>query len=111
MKIFKNLFYFGKFYKKDEIPKTISKISNKELECKINIIKLIKIYNKYKNKYKRIKINKPDNNLKIGIVGELYSIMEPYSSCNIERKLASMGIEVHRFTTLTYLLLIKKFKY
>ena len=82
----------------------------KELECKINIIKLIKIYNKYKNKYKRIKINKPDNNLKIGIVGELYSIMEPYSSCNIERKLASMGIEVHRFTTLTYLLLIKKFK-
>ena len=82
----------------------------KELKGKINSIKLLKIYIKYKHKYKKIIINKPENNLKIGIVGELYSIMEPYSSSNIERKLANMGIEVHRFTTLTYLLFIKKFK-
>lgn len=71
---------------------------------------LIKIYYKYKKKYKRILMKKPKDCLKIGIVGELYSIMEPYSSNNIETKLASMGIEVHRFTTLTYLLLQKKFK-
>lgn len=73
-------------------------------------LSLIKIYFKYKKKYKRILIRKPKNCLKIGIVGELYSIMEPFSSNNIETKLASMGIEVHRFTTLTYLLLQKKFK-
>ena len=36
--------------------------------------------------------------------------MEPYCSNNIEQKLANYGIEVHRFTTLTYLLFIKKFK-
>ena len=71
---------------------------------------LIKMYYKYKNQYKNIPINKSKNCLKIGLVGELYSIMEPYSSNNIELKLASMGIEVHRFTTLTYLLIIKKFK-
>jgi len=82
----------------------------KELLGKINLRKLIKTYFKYKKKYKNIPINKPKDCLKIGIVGELYSIMEPYSSCNIERKLASLGIEVHRFTTLTYLLFIKKFK-
>ena len=35
--------------------------------------------------------------------------MEPFSSSNIEIKLAKMGIEVHRFTTLTYLLFQKKF--
>ena len=81
-----------------------------ELQGNINPIILIKIYYKYKKKYKNIKINKPKNCLKIGIVGELYSIMEPYSSNNIERKLASIGIEVHRYTTLTYLLFIKKFK-
>jgi len=82
----------------------------KELQDKINLINLIKIYFKYQKKYKNLKINKPKNCIKIGIVGELYSIMEPYSSCNIERKLASIGIEVHRFTTLTYLLIVKKFK-
>ena len=73
-------------------------------------LSLIKTYFKYKKRYKQIKINKPKNCLKIGIVGELYSIMEPFCSNNIEKKLASYGIEVHRFTTLTYLLFIKKFK-
>ena len=72
-------------------------------------LSLIKIYFKYKKRYKKIKINKPTDCIKIAIVGELYSIMEPFSSNNIEMKLAKMGIEVHRFTTLTYLLFQKKF--
>ena len=74
-----------------------------------NPFSLIKIYFQYKKRYTSLPINKPKNCLKIGLVGELYSIMEPYSSSNIERKLASLGIEVHRFTTLTYLLFQKKF--
>ena len=73
-------------------------------------ISLAKTYFNYKKRYKNIKINKPSNCIKIGIVGELYSIMEPFCSNYIEQKLASYGIEVHRFTTLTYLLLQKKFK-
>ncbi|MCI6265554.1 MAG: hypothetical protein MR598_01745 [Erysipelotrichaceae bacterium] len=82
----------------------------KELERdKHSPISLIKIYFKLKKRYKNIKIKKPKNCLKIGIVGELYSIMEPFCSNHIETKLASYGIEVHRFTTLTYLLFIKKF--
>lgn len=72
--------------------------------------KLIKIYYKYKKKYKHIKINKPKNCIKVGLVGELYSLMEPYCSNNIERKLAQKGVEVHRFTTLTYLLFQKKYR-
>jgi predicted nucleotide-binding protein (sugar kinase/HSP70/actin superfamily) len=82
----------------------------KELDQpKHNPFSLIKIYYKYKKRYKQLKINKPKNCLKIGIVGELYSIMEPFCSNNIETKLASFGIEVHRFTTLTYLLFQKKY--
>lgn len=80
-----------------------------ELKNKVNIIKIIKIYFKYKNKYKKIEINKPKDCLKVGIVGELYSIMEPYSSCYIEKKLAKKGVQVKRFTTITYLLLEKKY--
>lgn len=83
----------------------------KELQTtKQNPLKLLKIYLKYKKKYKNIKITKPKNCLKVGLVGELYSLMEPYCSNNVERKLASYGIEVHRFTTLTYLLFQKKFR-
>ena len=77
---------------------------------KQNPIKILKTYFKYKKKYKKIPINKPKNCLKVGLVGELYSLMEPYCSNNVERKLARKGVEVHRFTTLTYLLIQKKFK-
>ncbi|MDY4996615.1 MAG: hypothetical protein SO108_02755 [Bacilli bacterium] len=70
---------------------------------------LIKLYFKYKKNYKTLPIEKPNNCIKIGLVGELYSIMEPFSSNNIELKLASYGIEVHRYTTLTYLLFQKKY--
>ena len=73
-------------------------------------IKLIITYFKYNKIYKSIKLNKPKNTLKVGLVGELYSLMEPYCNDNIEKKLADYNIEVHRFTTLTYLLLQKKFK-
>lgn len=82
---------------------------HKELQSKIGLIKIIKLYYKYKKIYKEIPIDKPQNCLKVGIVGELYSIMEPFSSCFIEKKLAEKGVEVKRFTTITYLLLQKKF--
>lgn len=72
-------------------------------------LSLFKLYRKYKRKYQQIPINKPKNCLKIGLVGELYSLMEPFCSNHIETKLASYGIEVHRFTTLTYLLFQKKY--
>ena len=76
---------------------------------KITPLSLIINHYKYKKKYKNIKIKKPVNCLKVGILGELYSIMEPFCNDNMEIKLASYGIEVHRFTTLTYLLFQKKF--
>jgi len=90
--------------------KKIEKDFFDELKGKIGVIRLIKIYFKYKKKYKECKIDKPSDHLKVVIVGELYSIMEPFCSYNIETKLANMKIEVKRFTTLTYLLFIKKWK-
>jgi len=94
---------------KDSFNKIEKELFNELQNNNINFIKLIKIYLKYKKKYKKCKINKPDNCLKVGIVGELYSIMEPYCSCFIEKKLAQKGIQVKRFTTITYLILLKKY--
>lgn len=72
-------------------------------------LKILKTYHQYKKKFRYLKIEKPKDCLKVGIVGELFSIMEPFCSNDIELKLAGLGIEVHRFTTLTYLLFQKKF--
>jgi len=94
---------------KDSFNKIEKELFNELQNNNINFIKLIKIYLKYKNKNKKCKINKPDNCLKVGIVGELYSIMEPYCSCFIEKKLAQKGIQVKRFTTIYYIILLKKY--
>lgn len=72
-----------------------------------NIFTLIKTYLKYKKKFLKIKINKPKNCLKVGIIGELYTAMEPFSTYFLEEELAKMNIEIKRFTDLTYLLFIK----
>ena len=66
-------------------------------------------YFKYKKKFKNLKINKPKNCLKVGVIGELYTSMEEFSSYFLEKELAKMNIEVKRFTNVTYLLIKKKF--
>lgn len=71
---------------------------------------LTKRYFYYKNKFKNIKINKPSNPIKIGIIGELYTAMEPFSSYFLEKELASMNIEIKRFTNASYLLYQKRFR-
>ncbi|HIR48570.1 MAG TPA: hypothetical protein IAB35_01165 [Candidatus Faecimonas gallistercoris] len=74
-----------------------------------SIIKLTSLYKKYKRKFKRIKIDKPKNCLKVGIIGELYTSMEPYSNYELEKELAKEHIEIKRFTNLSYLMWQKRF--
>lgn len=73
-------------------------------------IKNIFNYFKYKKKFKSIKLNKPNNPLKVMLIGELYSLIDFNTSYNTERKLIKMGIEVYRETDLTYLLITKRFR-
>lgn len=62
-------------------------------------------YHKYLKRFKDIKINKPKNPLRVGIVGEYYTIMEPFSNHYMERELAQMGIVVDRWMNITNSLL------
>lgn len=81
----------------------------KECNSTDKIYKLMLIYKKYKRKIKKIKIKKPKNRIKIGIIGELYTAMEPFATHELEKMLAQYNIEIKRFTNLTYLLLKKRF--
>ena len=76
----------------------------RKLDNTNGICKLTVIYKKYKRKLKKIKINKPKNTLKVGIIGELYTAMEPFSTYELEKTLAKYNIEIKRFTNLSYLL-------
>lgn len=72
---------------------------------------LYKTYKIYLKKIHKIKVHKPDNRLKIGIIGELYTIMEPFSNYFLEKQLAKHHIEIKRFTNVHYLLFEKSKKY
>lgn len=75
-----------------------------------SLCKLNKIFRIYKKRIFDIKLNKPKNNIRIAIIGELFTLMEPFANYNIEDYLINMGVEVKRFTNVTYLLFEKKRK-
>ncbi|WP_352419778.1 2-hydroxyacyl-CoA dehydratase [Proteiniborus sp.] len=58
-------------------------------------------YHKFLKLFKTIEVNKPKNPLRVGIVGEYYTIMEPFSNHYIEKELAQMGIVVDRWMNIT----------
>jgi len=75
-----------------------------------HLITLFFYYFKYKNKFNKIPIKKDRDCLKIGIIGELFTAMEPFSSYNLEKILAKNHIQIKRFTNVSYLLFFKRFK-
>lgn len=72
-----------------------------------NFKELKKFHKEYRKILHNVKLNKNNCKLKVGIVGELYTTMEPFSSFFLEKELAKMNIEVKRYTTVTYLLFQK----
>ncbi len=70
-------------------------------------IDLLKKYHSYKKQFKNVSKIKKDS-IKIGIVGELYTLMEPMANYNIEKELINMGCSIKRFTNVSYLLFKKK---
>ncbi|HLR35131.1 MAG TPA: 2-hydroxyacyl-CoA dehydratase [Tissierellales bacterium] len=52
-------------------------------------------------KLKNIKINEDKNPIRIGIIGEIYTIIEPFVNLEIERKLGHMGVLVDKSLTPT----------
>jgi len=42
-------------------------------------------------------LNKPQNPIKVGIVGEFYTAMDSFSNLEVEKRLTDLGVEVHRW--------------
>lgn len=66
---------------------------------------LNRIYSKYKKIIRDVELNRPKKPLRVGLIGEYYTIMEPFSNHYIEKELAQMGIVVDRWLNITNSLL------
>jgi len=60
-------------------------------------------WHRYKNKLTAIKLDKPKKPMRVGLVGELFTLMEPAASFNIERELTRHGVSVSRKMNVSYL--------
>ncbi len=58
-------------------------------------------YQRVKQDFQHIPLNKPLRPLRVGLIGEFYTVMDPFSNLETEQKLADMGVEVHRWMNIT----------
>ena len=72
------------------------------------LINLYRTYRTYFKKIKQVPLHKQDNYLRIGLIGELYTLMEPFANSYLEKDLATNKMSIKRFTTATYLIMKKK---
>lgn len=82
----------------------------KRLEAVKSLTELMKVKKYFFAKMKKVKVTTDEertNVIKVGIVGELYTSMEPFATFFLEKELAKMGIKSKRYTTVTYLLFEK----
>jgi predicted nucleotide-binding protein (sugar kinase/HSP70/actin superfamily) len=80
----------------------IEKLFHAEVVKTTNVFQVWAVYNRYLRKLKAVPLNKPKHTLKVGIVGEVYVVVEPFSNYFIEKELSKYGIEVKRYITLSY---------
>lgn len=52
-----------------------------------------------KSQLEKITVDSTINPIRIGLVGEIYTLIEPYVNLDIEKRLGDMGVEVHREMT------------
>jgi len=71
-------------------------------ECKKEVLKTnnpkeaISILKEYHRRIDNLKIDKSKNPIKVAIIGEIYTIIEPFSNLYIEDKLMDMGVSTKR---------------
>lgn len=76
----------------------------KRLDLAQSIGKIKRLKKEMREKFNSIRICKDVSPIRIGIVGELYVVMEPRANLDIERKLGKLRVEVIRPLTLSALL-------
>jgi predicted nucleotide-binding protein (sugar kinase/HSP70/actin superfamily) len=78
-----------------ECKKILNECRSEAINC-TNGKSMIALLNSYKSKLEKIKSDKRLNPIKIAIIGEIYTVIEPFSNLYIEDKLMDYGVSTHR---------------
>ena len=81
-----------------EFKKLLGKCKQEAMEYS-NPSDMMRLLNLYKGKLKDVKVDMSKNPLKIALIGEIYTIIEPYSNLFIEDKLMDYGVSTKRRLT------------
>ncbi|TDT56460.1 2-hydroxyglutaryl-CoA dehydratase [Fonticella tunisiensis] len=74
-------------------------------KCKADALKtnnskdMIEVLKEYSNKLDKVEINHEKNPIKIAIIGEIYTVIEPFANLYIEDKLMDYGVSTKRRLT------------
>jgi len=60
---------------------------------------MLKLIHDTENKIRKVDIDNSFKPIKIGIIGEIYTIIEQFTNLNVEERLGDLGVEVHRSMT------------
>ena len=86
----------------------------KEFSAKLDTVEhgkqLKKLYKTYMKRFRAIPLNKPAKTFKVGMIGDYYTVQEPFSNYFMEKELAKMGMEVYRDMNLTNSIVHNKWK-
>lgn len=80
----------------------------KELSEPKTMLQLERIKKRYTHAAEEIRVKKMGMPLRVGVIGELYTLMEPFSNFYIEKQLARRNISVSRRMSVSFLLFGKK---
>lgn len=69
-----------------------------------------KIRRKYLKIMKAIEVKKPEKIIRVGMIGDYYTVQEPFSNYFMEKELAKMGMEIERKMDLTNSIIHSQFK-
>jgi len=90
--------YAGYERNKGECKNLLNECKNAAMQTKTPI-EMIQILKSYKKKFNHISIDINKNPLNIAVIGEIYTVIEPYSNFYIEEKLMDYGISSRRGLT------------
>jgi predicted nucleotide-binding protein (sugar kinase/HSP70/actin superfamily) len=80
---------------KGECKKLLNECKREAINCS-NGKSMIALLNSYKDKLGSVKYDKNRNPIKIAIIGEIYTVIEPFSNLYIEDKLMDYGVSSKR---------------
>lgn len=95
-------YYLGGYEKKRGTCKSILESCKKQALDSKNPQEMISILKKYKKDIDKVEVDRSKDPIKISIIGEIYTVIEPFSNLYLQDKLMDYGVSTRRGLTLSW---------